>query len=133
MTTPGGAGAPPSSGTSDQLVLHSARGRWVLAATVLGSGIAFLDATVVGIALPSISRTFGGGVGTLQWVVTGYSLTLAAFLLLGGSLGDRFGRRRIFSIGIAWFAVASAACGLAPNAGLLVGRPRRSRAWAARC
>ena len=99
---------------------HTGRGRWVLAATVLGSGIASLDATVVGIALPSISRSFGGGVGTLQWVVTGYSLTLAAFLLLGGSLGDRFGRRRIFSIGIAWFAVASAACGFAPNAGLLV-------------
>jgi EmrB/QacA subfamily drug resistance transporter len=96
------------------------RGRWVLAATVLGSGIASLDATVVGIALPSINRAFGGGVGTLQWVVTGYSLTLAAFLLLGGSLGDRLGRRRIFSIGIAWFAIASALCGVAPSAGLLV-------------
>jgi EmrB/QacA subfamily drug resistance transporter len=92
----------------------------VLAATVLGTGIAFLDSTVVGIALPSINRSFGGGVGTLQWVITGYSLTLAAFLLLGGSLGDRFGRRRVFSIGVAWFAVASALCGLAPNAGLLV-------------
>jgi EmrB/QacA subfamily drug resistance transporter len=101
------------------LVLRSARGRWVLAATVLGSGIAFLDATVVGIALPAIHRNFGGGVGALQWVVTGYSLTLAAFLLLGGSLGDRLGRRRIFSIGIAWFAISSALCGLAPNAGLL--------------
>jgi EmrB/QacA subfamily drug resistance transporter len=111
-----GSGAPQAP----ELALHTGRGRWVLAATVLGSGIASLDATVVGIALPSISRSFGGGVGTLQWVVTGYSLTLAAFLLLGGSLGDRFGRRRIFSIGIAWFAVASAACGFAPNAGLLV-------------
>ncbi len=100
--------------------MRSARGRWVLAATVLGSGIAGLDATVVGIALPSINRTFGGGVGTLQWVVTGYSLTLAAFLLLGGSLGDRFGRRRIFSFGIAWFAIASACCGIAPTAGFLV-------------
>ena len=77
----------------EQLAFGTARGRWVLAATVLGSGIAFLDSTVVGIALPSISRTFGGGVGTLQWVITGYSLTLAAFLLLGGSLGDRFGRQ----------------------------------------
>ncbi len=121
MTTPGGVGAPPASGTSDQLVLHSARGRWVLTATVLGSGVAFLDATVVGIALPAIHRAFGGGVGALQWVVTGYSLTLAAFLLLGGSLGDRFGRRRIYMIGIAWFAVFSAACGIAPNAGLLTG------------
>ena len=122
-----GPGATPAPGEPPAvaLFLSSARGRWVLAATVLGSGIASLDATVVGIALPSISRSFGGGVGTLQWVVTGYSLTLAAFLLLGGSLGDRFGRRRIFSIGIAWFAVASAACGFAPNAGLLVRRPRR--------
>jgi EmrB/QacA subfamily drug resistance transporter len=92
----------------------------VLAATVLGSGIASLDATVVGIALPSINRSFGGGVGTLQWVVTGYSLTLAAFLLLGGSLGDRLGRKRIFSIGVAWFAIASALCGIAPNSTFLV-------------
>jgi EmrB/QacA subfamily drug resistance transporter len=80
-----------------------------------------LDSTVVGIALPSIGRDFHGGVGTLQWVVTGYSLTLAAFLLLGGALGDHYGRRRIFSIGIVWFAVASACCGLAPTAGLLIG------------
>src|SRR6516165_648868 len=114
-------GPPVQHATSEQLVLRTARGRWVLAATVLGSGIAFLDSTVVGIALPAIHRDFGGGVGALQWVVTGYSLTLAAFLLLGGSLGDRFGRRRIFSLGIAMFAVFSAACGVAPNAGLLTG------------
>ncbi len=119
MSSPGATPAPGDAPVA-ALALGTARGRWVLAATVLGSGIASLDATVVGIALPSISRTFGGGVGVLQWVVTGYSLTLAAFLLLGGSLGDRFGRRRIFSIGIAWFAVASAACGFAPSAGLLV-------------
>jgi EmrB/QacA subfamily drug resistance transporter len=105
---------------TEELSYGTPRGRWVLAATVLGSGMAFLDSTVVGIALPSINRSFGGGVGTLQWVVTGYSLTLAAFLLLGGSLGDRFGRRRTFSIGIAWFAAASALCGLAPNAALLI-------------
>ena len=103
-----------------ELAFNSARGRWVLAATVLGTGVAFLDSTVVGIALPSISRAFGGGVATLQWVITGYSLTLAAFLLLGGSLGDRLGRRRMFSLGIAWFAVASALCGIAPNAGFLI-------------
>jgi EmrB/QacA subfamily drug resistance transporter len=96
------------------------RGRWVIAAAVLGSGIASLDATVVGIALPSISRSFHVGVGSLQWVVTGYSLTLASFILVGGSLGDRMGRRRIFSIGVAWFALASAVCGLAPNAPLLI-------------
>ena len=66
-------------------MLRTGRGRWVLAATVLGSGIAFLDSTVVGIALPAIHQNFGGGVAALQWVVTGYSLTLAAFLLLGGA------------------------------------------------
>ncbi len=120
MNGPGAAPAPGDA-SAPALALRSGRGRWVLAATVLGSGVASLDATVVGIALPSISRSFGGGVSTLQWIVTGYSLTLAAFLLLGGSLGDRFGRRRIFSFGIAWFAVASAACGFALNAGLLVG------------
>jgi EmrB/QacA subfamily drug resistance transporter len=105
---------------SDLLAFGTARGRWVIAATVLGSGIASLDATVVGIALPTIGRAFHSGVGTLQWVVSGYSLTLAAFLLLGGSLGDRMGRRRIFSIGIIWFALASALCGFAPNAGTLI-------------
>jgi EmrB/QacA subfamily drug resistance transporter len=92
----------------------------VVAATVLGSGIAFLDSTVVGIALPSIGREFHGGVGTLQWVVTGYTLTVAAFLLLGGSLGDRYGRKRVFSVGVAWFAVASALCGIAPTSGILI-------------
>lgn len=115
-----GARGPAPAPAAEELAFGTARGRWVLAATVLGSGIASLDATVVGIALPSINRSFGGGVGTLQWVVTGYSLTLAAFLLLGGSLGDRLGRKRIFSIGVAWFAVASALCGIAPSATFLV-------------
>jgi len=109
----------PDQGGSG-LSFGSGPGRWVLAATVLGSGIAALDATVVSIALPSIGRSFHSGVGTLQWVVTGYALTLAAFLLLGGSLGDRLGRKRIFSIGVLWFAVASVCCGLAPNAGFLI-------------
>ena len=119
--TDGGGGATASD--DGLLVLRSGPGRAVLAATVLGSGIAVLDGTVVGIALPSINRSFHGGVGTLQWVVTGYALTLAAFLLLGGALGDRFGRRRVFSIGIAWFAVASVACGFAPSgAWLIAGR-----------
>jgi EmrB/QacA subfamily drug resistance transporter len=104
----------------DQLAYGTNRARWVIAATVLGSGIATLDVTVVGIALPSIGRSFHSGLGTLQWVVTGYSLTLAAFLLLGGSLGDRMGRKRVFSFGVVWFAAASACCGLAPNATALV-------------
>jgi len=113
-------GVAPPGAAPEPLALSSGRGRWVVAAMVLGSGLAMLDATVVSIALPSIGRDFHGGVGTLQWVVTGYTLTLAAFLLLGGALGDRYGRRRIFSIGIAWFAVASALCGLAPTAGILI-------------
>jgi EmrB/QacA subfamily drug resistance transporter len=114
------AGTPPVASVNAPLALSSGRGRWVVAATVLGTGIAMLDATVVSIALPAIGRDFHGGVGTLQWVVTGYALTLAAFLLLGGALGDRYGRRRIFVIGVVWFAAASALCGLAPTAGLLI-------------
>ncbi len=104
----------------EDLAYGSAAGRWVIAAAVLGSGMAALDSTVVGIALPSIGRDFHAPLPTLQWVVTGYLLTLAAFLLLGGSLGDRFGRARVFSVGVAWFAVASALCGVAPGAGLLI-------------
>jgi EmrB/QacA subfamily drug resistance transporter len=106
--------------TDIQLSFASSQGRWVIAAMVLGSGIASLDATVVSIALPTIGRAFHSGVGTLQWVVSGYALTLAAFLLLGGSLGDRLGRRRMFSVGVVWFAVASVCCGFAPNAGFLI-------------
>jgi EmrB/QacA subfamily drug resistance transporter len=102
------------------LSYSSAPGRWVLAITVLGSGIAALDATVVNIALPTIGREFHTGIAALQWVMTGYTLTLAAFLLIGGSLGDRFGRRKVYLIGIVWFALASAACGLAPTALFLI-------------
>ena len=83
----------------------SASGRWVLLATVLGSGVAALDATVVNVALPAIGEDLGGGVAGLQWVLNGYLLTLASLILLGGSLGDRFGRRRVFLIGLVWFAV----------------------------
>jgi EmrB/QacA subfamily drug resistance transporter len=106
--------------STDGLVFGTPRARWVIAAAVLGSGVAAIDATVVGIALPPISRSFHASLGALQWVVTGYSLTLAAFLLLGGSLGDRFGRRRIFLIGTIWFVVASVGCGLAPSAPALI-------------
>ncbi len=102
------------------LTYTSAQGRWVVAVTVLGSGIAALDATVVNIALPTIGRDFDTGIASLQWVTTGYTLTLAAFLLIGGSLGDHFGRRRIYTIGIVWFALASAACGFAPSVGFLI-------------
>jgi EmrB/QacA subfamily drug resistance transporter len=95
-------------------------GRWVLLATVLGSGLAFIDATVVNIALPRIGRQFHASAASLQWTVNGYTLTLAALILLGGSLGDRYGRRRVFVIGVSWFAVASALCGLAPNIEFLI-------------
>ncbi|GAA4610812.1 MFS transporter [Actinoallomurus liliacearum] len=102
------------------LRLSEARGRWVLAATVLGSSLAMLDATIVNVALPRIGADFHASVAGLQWTVNAYTLTLAGLILLGGSLGDRYGRRKVFSIGVAWFAVASALCGLAPNVGVLV-------------
>ncbi|MPZ94076.1 MAG: DHA2 family efflux MFS transporter permease subunit [Propionibacteriales bacterium] len=95
-------------------------GRWTLVAMVLGSGLAFIDGTVVNIALPRIGEELGADAAGLQWTVNGYTLTLAAFILLGGSLGDRFGRRRVFMVGVAWFALASLLCGVAPNVGTLV-------------
>src|SRR3954468_6781499 len=89
----------------------TAQARWVLAATVLGSGIAFLDGTVVNVALPTISDDLGTSLAGLQWTVNAYLVTLSALLLLGGSLGDRLGRRRVFVIGLCWFTVASMLCG----------------------
>jgi EmrB/QacA subfamily drug resistance transporter len=102
------------------LAYASGRGRWVIAATVLGSGMAAIDGTVIGIALPTIGRELHASFESLQWVVTGYTLTLAAFLLVGGSLGDRYGRRRVYCVGVVWFALASAACALAPGATALI-------------
>src|SRR5258708_13703504 len=90
-------------------------------AAVLGASRAFLDATVVNVALPTIGRQFGASLGGLQWTVTAYTLALAGLILLGGALGDRHGRRRIFVIGVIWFALASALCGLAPSIGVLIG------------
>jgi EmrB/QacA subfamily drug resistance transporter len=92
----------------------------VLAATVAGSGLAYLNATVVNVALPSIGRDLDAGFGALQWAVNGYTRTLAGFLLLAGSLGDRYGRRRVFVTGTVWFAGASVLCALAPGVGWLV-------------
>jgi len=112
--------AVAAGAAAGQLGMRSAAGRWVVAATVLGSGMASIDATVVGIALPTIGRQFHAGVTQLQWVSNSYTLALAGLLLLGGSLGDRFGRRRIFLIGTVWFAVASMLCGLAPDAQTLI-------------
>ncbi|HEV2753447.1 MAG TPA: MFS transporter [Solirubrobacteraceae bacterium] len=98
----------------------TARGRWVLAVTVLGSGMGFLDATVVNVALPAIAADLDAGTAGLQWTVNGYLLTLASLILLGGSLADRLGRRRMFSFGVLWFTVASLLCALAPSVELLV-------------
>jgi EmrB/QacA subfamily drug resistance transporter len=112
------ATATPQAGPG--LVLRSRRGRQVLLATVLGSGIAQLDGTIVNVALPRIGSDLHAGLTALQWTVNGYTLALAGLLLLGGSLGDRLGRRRIFVIGVAWFAVASAGCAAAPSPGVLV-------------
>jgi len=100
--------------------LGSARGRGVLLATVLGSGIAFLDSTVVNVALPVLGRELHAGMAGLQWTMDAYLLTLTALLLCGGSLGDALGRRKMFVAGLVWFAIASAACGLAPSIGVLV-------------
>ena len=95
-------------------------GRWVLAATVLGSGIAFLDTTVVNVALPAIATDLQAPVTALQWTLDAYLVTLAALLLLGGSLGDRLGRRRVFVGGLVVFVGASVLCGLAPTTGALI-------------
>jgi len=111
---------PPGIAKAGSLLYHSSSGRWVIAATVLGSGMAAIDATVIGIALPTIGRDFHASLGTLQWVVTGYTLTLASLLLLGGSLGDHFGRKRVFMIGVGWFALASAACAVSTGSSQLI-------------
>jgi EmrB/QacA subfamily drug resistance transporter len=103
------------------LAFGDARGKWVLAATVLGSGMAFIDGTVVNVALPRIGTDLGAGLSGLQWTVNAYTLTLASLILLGGSLGDRFGRKRVFVLGVVWFATASLLCGIAPNIETLVG------------
>ena len=107
--------------TAGDLRYAAPSGRWTLLATVLGSAMVFLDGTVVNVALPTIGRDLGAGIDGLQWTISGYLLTLASLILLGGSLGDRFGRRRVFVIGVVWFATASLICGLAPNLPTLIG------------
>ncbi|MBF6437778.1 MFS transporter [Nocardia cyriacigeorgica] len=100
--------------------LGSRTGRWILLATVLGSSVASLDATVVNIALPEIGAALDTDVAGLQWTLNGYTLTLASFILLGGSLGDRLGRRTVFVWGVIGFALASVLCGAAVNIEMLI-------------
>lgn len=113
MTT---ADPPASTGVR----LASRRGRWVLACSVLGSGMAMLDGTVVNIALPRIGVDLHASLAALQWTVNGYLLTLAGLILLGGGLGDRYGRRKVFTIGVVWFALASALCGITQDSATLI-------------
>ncbi len=109
---------PPVAGT---LRMGTTRARWVLLTTVLGSGMVMVDATVVNVALGRIGADLGAGFAGLQWTVNAYVLTLASLILLGGSLGDRFGRRRMFLVGVVWFTAASLLCGLAPDIDVLIG------------
>ena len=98
----------------------SAAGRWVLAVAILGSGMAFLDGTIVNVALPAIGEDLDASTSALQWVLNGYLLALASLILLGGSLGDRYGRRRIFVVGVGLFTAASLLCAIAPSAEWLI-------------
>src|SRR6266498_5014877 len=113
----------------DEVLIHSkaavapcarASGPWILAATILGSSMAFIDGTAVNVALPALQQSLGATVIDVQWVVESYSLFLAALLLVGGSMGDRFGRRLVFCWGVALFAAASIVCGLADTVGQLI-------------
>ncbi|QTD99894.1 MFS transporter [Streptomyces cyanogenus] len=100
--------------------LASPQGKWILLTTVLGSSMAMLDSTVVNVALPRIGHDLDADLAALQWTVNAYMVTLAGLILLGGSLGDRYGRRKIFVLGVVWFAAASLLCGLAPSTAVLI-------------
>ena len=100
--------------------LTTRNGPWILAATILGSSMAFIDSTVVNVALPALQSAMSATLADAQWVVESYALFLAALLLIGGSLGDLYGRRRVFTIGVLVFTVASAWCGVAPNIAQLI-------------
>jgi len=100
--------------------LRTTQGRGVLAVTILGSGMAFLDSTIANVATKRIGQEFNAGFGALQWIQNGYLLPLASLILLGGSLGDRLGRRRVYLVGVAWFAAASLLCAISPNVETLI-------------
>jgi len=118
--TPGDKKAGTSKTTLNSTEVTDNTKRWVLVATILGSSMAFIDGTVVNVALPVLQTDLRATTSEVQWVVEAYALFLAALVLVGGSLGDHFGRRRVFAIGVGLFAIASAACGLAPNITFLI-------------
>lgn len=101
--------------------LSASHKRWILAATVLGSSLTFIDGSALGVALPAIQKDLGAGPAAAQWVSNAYLLTLGALVLIGGAAGDRFGRRRVFLIGVGVFTLASIACGLSPSVQALIG------------
>lgn len=113
-------GDPGTVPAADQIRYGTAQGRWVLVTTIGGSSIAFLDSTVVNVALPVLGTELDARASGLQWVLNGYMLALASLILLAGSLGDRYGRKRVFVIGVVWFAVASLLCAVAQSVGQLV-------------
>lgn len=118
----GALAGPCDGGIAASQTCPTERGRnWTLAASILASSLAFIDGSVVNVALPAIGADLGGGATGLQWVVNAYLLPLSALLLLGGAAGDRFGRKRLFLAGIALFALASMLCAFAPNLPLLLG------------
>src|SRR4051812_16846403 len=94
--------------------------QWVLIAAILASSMAFIDGTALNVALPALQKDLNAGGTDLLWIINGYSLLLAALLLVGGSLGDHFGRKRVFGLGILLFAGASFVCGISPNAPALI-------------
>lgn len=102
------------------LTMGTAAGRWVVTATIAGSGMVLLDSTVVNVALAQIGRDFDADFTALQWITNAYTLALASLILLGGVLGDQYGRRRVFLIGVIWFALASALCAFSVNAEMLI-------------
>ena len=118
--SPGPDAPGPAIPGPAELRVNDRRGRLVLVTTVLGSGVALLDSTIVNVALPTIGRDLGADLVGLQWVISAYALTLAALILLGGSLGDRFGRRRTFILGVAGFGITSLLSALSPNIQALV-------------
>src|ERR1700751_5648116 len=120
---PGELSPAAGSGPRELLAYRSAQGRWVVAAMILGSSVAGIDSTVVAVALPSIGRNLDASFQSLQWTVTSYPLTLASLILLAGSLSDRWGRRRVFLVGLGWFTVASVLCAAAPGIGWLIAAP----------